>query len=234
MVSQITRISPAATAAARGGAIVRVAAIRLDDEDVIAAADPAAMSLLGEGAAVGRRLPDLALGADATALRTLLARVRGGDEALRGEFDLRCADGLVMYTAILAVRSESRSGVTAFLHDISSRRSTEQVLAATQAMIGAISRAQPPARAVESLIDSLGRSMGWAVGGYWTLAADDATLELLAGWSAAGAEATALVARRFALADSVAERAFAAGEAVWASDLRRGHMLTRSGGPREG
>jgi hypothetical protein len=93
------------------------------------------------------------------------------------------------------------------------------VLAATQAVTGAMARAQSPARAVESLVASLGSSMGWELGGYWSLAADEVTLELVVAWSAAGIDARDLVPPRLALAGSLTERAFTVGRARWTSDL---------------
>ncbi len=172
--------------------------------------------------ALGQPLADLAVEPDRPALAALLGALRPGGPALRASFGLRCADGHVVHTAIIATAAGdpgAPAGLTAYLHDISAQRSAEQALAATQAAIGAMARAQAPEVALESLVASLGASMGWEVGGYWRLAADDATLELVLAWSAAGGDARTMVPERYPLAGSLTERAFRAGEAQWATDL---------------
>jgi diguanylate cyclase (GGDEF)-like protein len=188
------------------------------------AMDAEAEQLLGGHGRLGHPLVDLAVESDRPAVRTLLERLEAG--SLRTEVGLRCADGHVLHAALLvAAGSDQSAGATVYLHDISSHRSTVQVLAATQAVTGAMARAQSPGRAVQTLVASLGRSMGWQAGGYWTLAADEETLELLSGWSAAGADADTLLTRRFAVAGSLAERAFTAGTACWSDELSGEPML---------
>jgi diguanylate cyclase (GGDEF)-like protein/PAS domain S-box-containing protein len=77
----------------------------------------------------------------------------------------------------------------AFLHDISERRLTEQVLRAMQSVTSAMARADTPQEALEALLQRLGRDMGWDVGGFWTVAADGA-LELAAGWAGGDVDAS--------------------------------------------
>lgn len=70
----------------------------------------------------------------------------------------------------------------AFLHDISERRLSEQVLRAMQSVTTAMARADTPEEALEALLQRLGEDMGWDVGGYWGVA-DDGALDLVAGWA---------------------------------------------------
>jgi diguanylate cyclase (GGDEF)-like protein len=206
--------------------IEHAARIDLDQDGVIVGIDDTARALLGDPrAALGQPLADLAIEAYRPALRTLLDRVQPGGPALRAELGLRCGDGQELRAAVIAVApdppapSPSPSHATVFLRDLSNQRSTDRILGATQAVARAMARAQSPARAVESLLASLGSSMGWEVGGYWTLLPDDATLELTVTWSGGGIDAGAALPRRFALAGSLAERSFTAGEARWTVDL---------------
>jgi diguanylate cyclase (GGDEF)-like protein/PAS domain S-box-containing protein len=204
------------------------ATVVLDENSVVLAMDDAAEALLGDRTALGHALTDLAIEPDRPALAALLGAARPGEPAVRTTFGLRCADGHVMHTEIIAVASASSvepAGVTVFLHDISRQRSTEQALVATQAVIGAMARAQAPDQALESLVASLGTSMGWEAGGYWKLSADGATLERILTWSKAGIDAEAIVPDSYELAGSLTERAFRAGEAQWANDLAADTVL---------
>ncbi len=210
------------------GQIEPEARIALDPDGVIVAVDDAAAALLGDRTALGRPLAVLAIEPDCAVLGALLAAVRPDGPALRTTFGLRCLDGHVAPTAIVAAAtgasaaagsSGSPAGITAFLQDISSARSAEQALAATQAVIGAMARAQAPETALESLVASLGNSMGWQVGGYWKLAADQLTLERVLAWSTGAFDAEAVTPERYELPGSLTERAFSAGEAQWAGDL---------------
>jgi diguanylate cyclase (GGDEF)-like protein/PAS domain S-box-containing protein len=198
------------------------ATVALDENGVVVAVDDAAEALLGGRPVLGHPLADLAVESERPALRTLLVAVRPDGPALRATFGLRCADGRVLHTAIVATATTDPAaapGVTVLLRDVSSQRSTEQALAATQAVIGAMARSQAPDQALQSVVASLGTSMGWAGGGYWRLSADDATLERVLTWSAAGIDAGAIMPESYALAGSLTERAFRAGEAQWTTDL---------------
>ena len=70
----------------------------------------------------------------------------------------------------------------AFLHDISERRLSEQVLRAMQSVTTAMARADTPEQALEALLGRLGQDMDWDLGGFWALA-DDGALDLVAGWA---------------------------------------------------
>jgi diguanylate cyclase (GGDEF)-like protein/PAS domain S-box-containing protein len=204
------------------------ATVALDENGVVVAMDDAAEALLGDRAALGEPMADLAVEPDRPALAALLGALRPEGPALRTSFGLRCADGHVVQTAIIATATgdpRMPAGMTAYLHDISDERSAEQALAATQAVIGAMTRAQTPEQALESLVASLGTSMGWEVGGYWKLAADGATLERTLAWSAADIDARAVTPERYELAGSFSERAFRAGAAQWATDLAADTVL---------
>jgi len=219
------------------GQIEPEARVSLDADGVVVAIDEAAEELLGDRTALGRPLTDLAVEADRPALSALLGGLRPDGPALRTSFGLRRGDGHVVPTALLAIASpgvgapaggdpSATAQVTAYLHDISAQHSAEQALAATQTVIAAITRAHAPEVALESLVESLGASMGWELGGYWRLAADDTTLELALAWSVAGEDARTIVPERFGLAGSLTERAFRVGEAQWATDLATNGVLS--------
>ncbi|HEX3975654.1 MAG TPA: diguanylate cyclase [Solirubrobacteraceae bacterium] len=70
----------------------------------------------------------------------------------------------------------------AFLHDISERRLSEQVLRAMQSVTTAMARAGTPEEALEALLERLGQDMGWDIGAFWAVA-DDGALDLVAGWA---------------------------------------------------
>jgi diguanylate cyclase (GGDEF)-like protein len=208
--------------------IEQEATIELDGDGVVVAMNDAAGALLGDPSPLGRPLAERAVESVRTLLRRLIGDVRPGGPALRAEFGLLCADGFELRTGIIALAADptAPSDVTLFLRDVSTQRSTERVLAATQAVTEAMARAQSPARAIESLVKSLGTSMGWEVGGYWTLATGDNTLELIVAWSEPEIDAATVLPRRFALAGSLTERAFAAAEAQWATDLAAETVIT--------
>jgi diguanylate cyclase (GGDEF)-like protein len=210
------------------GQIEPEARIALDVGGVVVAIDDAAETLLGDRTALGGPLADLAVEADRAALAALLGGLRPDGPALRTSFGLRCADGHVAQTAIIATAAGAAGasgGLTAYLHDVSGQHSAEQALAATQAVIGAMAQAHAPEHALESLVASLGTSMGWQAGGYWTLTADDATLERILAWGTAGIDADAVTPGRYRLAGSLSERAFRAGAAQWAADLATDTVL---------
>ncbi len=73
----------------------------------------------------------------------------------------------------------------AFLHDISERRLSEQVLRAMQSVTTAMARADTPKEALEALLARLGQDMGWDLGAFWAVA-DDGALDLVAGWAGGG------------------------------------------------
>ena len=77
----------------------------------------------------------------------------------------------------------------AFLHDISERRLSEQVLRAMQSVTTAMARADTPEEALEALLARLGQDMGWDLGAYWAVA-DDGALDLAAGWAGGRVDAT--------------------------------------------
>jgi len=202
--------------------IEREATIELDASGVVMAIDDAAEALLGDRSALGRALAERTVPSDRPLLQALLAELRPGATALRAELGLCCADGHELRAAVIAVPAAEPTQparATAYLHDVSRQHATERVLAATQAVTGAMARTDSPAEAVESLVASLGNSMGWELGGYWSLGSDEATLELLAAWSAREIDARDILRTRFALAGSLTERAFAARRARWAADL---------------
>ena len=77
----------------------------------------------------------------------------------------------------------------AFLHDISERRLSEQVLRAMRSVTTAMARADTPEQALEALLERLGQDMGWDLGAFWAVA-DDGALDLVAGWAGDQVDAT--------------------------------------------
>ena len=77
----------------------------------------------------------------------------------------------------------------AFLHDISERRLSEQVLRAMQSVTTAMARADTPEAALEAVLERLGQDMGWDVGAFWGVAGDGA-LDLVAGWAGGRVDAS--------------------------------------------
>jgi diguanylate cyclase (GGDEF)-like protein/PAS domain S-box-containing protein len=77
----------------------------------------------------------------------------------------------------------------AFLHDISERRLSEQVLRAMQSVTTAMARADTPEAALEAVLERLGQDTGWDVGAFWGVAGDGA-LDLVAGWAGGRVDAS--------------------------------------------
>ena len=77
----------------------------------------------------------------------------------------------------------------AFLHDISERRLSEQVLRAMRSVTTAMARADTPEQALEALLERLGQDMGWDLGAFWAVA-DDGALDLVAGWAGGRVDAS--------------------------------------------
>jgi diguanylate cyclase (GGDEF)-like protein/PAS domain S-box-containing protein len=77
----------------------------------------------------------------------------------------------------------------AFLHDISERHLSEQVLRAMQSVTTVMARADTPHEALEALLERLGQDMGWDIGAFWAVA-DDGVLDLVAGWAGGRVDAS--------------------------------------------
>ncbi|HTU97420.1 MAG TPA: diguanylate cyclase [Solirubrobacteraceae bacterium] len=109
----------------------------------------------------------------------------------------------------------------AFLHDISERRLSENVLAAVRSVTTAMARADTPEQALEALLDRLGRDMQWDVGGFWATAGDG-MLELAAGWRRDRVDATEFerLSRQLRLeaGAGLPGLALERGEPVWIDD----------------
>jgi diguanylate cyclase (GGDEF)-like protein/PAS domain S-box-containing protein len=80
----------------------------------------------------------------------------------------------------------------AFLHDISDRKLTEQVLRAMLSVTHELARAETPAMALAGVLAELGRNMGWDVGAYWTVASGG-RLELAARWASPSVDASEFI-----------------------------------------
>jgi diguanylate cyclase (GGDEF)-like protein/PAS domain S-box-containing protein len=77
----------------------------------------------------------------------------------------------------------------AFLHDISERLLSDQVLRAMQSVTTAMARADTPQEALEALLERLGEDMGWDLGAFWAVAGDG-VLDLVAGWAGGRVDAS--------------------------------------------
>jgi diguanylate cyclase (GGDEF)-like protein/PAS domain S-box-containing protein len=109
----------------------------------------------------------------------------------------------------------------AFVHDISERRLSEQVLRAMQAVTTAMARADTPQEALEALLARLGEDMGWDVGAYWAVGGDGA-MDLVAGWAAGRADTSEFerLSRQLRLEPGAGlpGHALEHGETIWIHD----------------
>ncbi|MGZ4165643.1 MAG: sensor domain-containing diguanylate cyclase [Solirubrobacteraceae bacterium] len=124
----------------------------------------------------------------------------------------------------------------AFLHDISERRLSEQVLRAMQAVTQAMARSDTPQEALESLLERLGNDLGWDVGGYWAVA-DDGAMDLVAGWTGDGVDATDFerLGRQLRLEPGAGlpGRALQSGETIWVGDYAADSSFLRAATARK-
>jgi diguanylate cyclase (GGDEF)-like protein/PAS domain S-box-containing protein len=77
----------------------------------------------------------------------------------------------------------------AFLHDVSDRHLSEQVLRAMRLVTTAMTRADTPQGALEAMLEQLGQDMAWDIGAFWGRA-QDGMLDLVAGWSSGATDAS--------------------------------------------
>jgi diguanylate cyclase (GGDEF)-like protein/PAS domain S-box-containing protein len=110
----------------------------------------------------------------------------------------------------------------AFLHDISARKLSEQVLMAMQSVTQAMSRAESPRLAMESLLATLGEDMHWDVGTYWSRC-QDGKLRRSAGWHASNVRAGDFTGRggeiEFGAGEGFPGRTLARREPLWVQDF---------------
>jgi diguanylate cyclase (GGDEF)-like protein/PAS domain S-box-containing protein len=129
--------------------------------------------------------------------------------------------------------AEDRRSFQAFMHDISERKLSERILVAMQSMTRAMARAESPEQAMASLLETLGTTMGWQVGGYWHLAPDDA-LERMASWTAPGTQLDEFEALSGELrptldTTSLPSRVLEHGQPVWIEDFAAESRYSRAG-----
>ena len=119
----------------------------------------------------------------------------------------------------------------AFVHDISERRLSQQVLRAMQSVTTAMARADTPHEALEALLERLGDDMGWDVGGYWSVAADG-VLDLVAGWAAGRADTSEFEALsrqlRLEPGAGLPGQALQSGETIWMHDYSANPGMLRA------
>ena len=174
-----------------------VACVTLDAGGVIARFDAEAERVLGRAApdVVGRDLVEtLVVERDRHALRALLRGAGPGAGSVRARLAMVCSDGAELPVELTLTRidapapgSAHPAAFSVLLHDLSERRLAEQVTAATNTVIRAMVRAESPDRAMEALLATLGTSLGWEAGTYWSLA-HDGGLDRVADWHGEGVE----------------------------------------------
>jgi diguanylate cyclase (GGDEF)-like protein/PAS domain S-box-containing protein len=119
----------------------------------------------------------------------------------------------------------------AFLHDISDRKRAERSLAAQHAVTSALAEADSTVEAVPQLLEALGQTLGWELGGWWT-PDEEGMLRCRALWRGSGLEAEAFEreSREAAFATGVGlpGRVWASGEPAWIEDVMRESSFPRS------
>jgi diguanylate cyclase (GGDEF)-like protein/PAS domain S-box-containing protein len=124
----------------------------------------------------------------------------------------------------------------AFLHDISERRLSEQVLRAMQSVTHAMARSDTPQEALEALLERLGTDMDWHVGAYWAVA-EDGALDRVAGWTATGVDASDFVrlSRQLRLEPGAGlpGEALESGEPIWIGDYAADSSFLRATAARK-
>ena len=109
----------------------------------------------------------------------------------------------------------------AFLHDISERRLSEQILRAMHSVTHAMARSDTPKEALEALLERLGEDLGWDVGAYWALA-EDGVLDVVASWTGDGVDATEFqrLSRQLRLEPGAGlpGQALQSGATIWVGD----------------
>jgi len=131
---------------------------------------------------------------------------------------------------------DGRPRFYAFVHDISERRLSEQVLHAMKSVTHAMARSDTPDEARTALLEVLGRDMGWDVGAYWTVAKDGA-LDRTAGWTASRVDATEFERLsgqlRLEPGAGLPGQALASGETLWIEDYAADSTFLRATAARK-
>jgi diguanylate cyclase (GGDEF)-like protein/PAS domain S-box-containing protein len=124
----------------------------------------------------------------------------------------------------------------AFLHDISERRLSEQVLRAMQSVTQAMARSDTPQEALEGLLEKLGLDLGFDVGAYWAVA-EDGVLDLVAGWTGEGVDASEFerLSRQLRLEPGAGlpGTALQTGETIWVGDYSADSSFLRATAARK-
>ena len=176
------------------------ACLTLDAGGAIAGLDAECERVLGRAGpdVLGRDLAEtVVVERDRHALRELLRGAGPGTGSVRARLSMVCPDGDELPVELTLTRiaapapgSSHPAAFTVLLHDVSEQRLSEQLTAATHAVTRAMVRAESPDRAMEALLASLGTSLGWDAGTYWSVA-HDGGLDRVAGWNDEGEGAVA-------------------------------------------
>ena len=107
------------------------------------------------------------------------------------------------------------------------------VVRAVQAVLG---RASTPDEAVTGVLEAIGDSMGWLVGGFWVREGDDEALAARCIWSArihkGTGFATATREMRLPLGSGLPGRVWTEGETVWIEDVGEDPSFPNAGAAR--
>jgi diguanylate cyclase (GGDEF)-like protein/PAS domain S-box-containing protein len=124
----------------------------------------------------------------------------------------------------------------AFLHDISERRLSEQVLRAMQSVTQTMARADTPQDALEGLLEKLGHDLEWDFGAYWAVA-EDGALDVKAAWTAGGVDASEFerLSRQLRLEPGAGllGQALERAQAIWVDDYAADSTFLRATAARK-
>lgn len=192
---------------------------------------------------VGRELAEVIIPerfreAHRAGLRRFLATGERGILDRRAELTARHRDGHELPIEITIscdheddARADGPPAFHAFLHDISERRRSDQVLRAMQSVTHTMARSDTPHEALEGLLETLGQDQEWDLGAYWAVA-DDGSLDLKAGWTRAAVDASEFerLSRQLRLEPGAGlpGRTLQSAELIWIADYAADSSFLRA------
>jgi diguanylate cyclase (GGDEF)-like protein/PAS domain S-box-containing protein len=158
----------------------------------------------------------------------LTARHRDGDE-FPIEITISCDQGG-------EPGADTPPAFHAFLHDISERRLSDQILRVMRSVTHTMARSDTPQEALEGLLETLGQDQEWDLGAYWAVA-DDGALDLTAGWTRDGVDASEFerLSRQLRLEPGAGlpGRALQSAETIWIGDYAADSSFLRATAARK-
>lgn len=120
----------------------------------------------------------------------------------------------------------------AFLRDITERRRAESHLAAQHAVASVLATCSTLEEAVPRLLESIGESMGWEVGSFWSVDRDAGVMRCAGSWSspAFAGERFEDVSREmiFRRGEGLPGQVWATGKPAWVQDMAEDVALARA------